>query len=67
MTDCPCCSNQMLRHIRHHQVYWFCRSCWQEMPVYNLNKLSPSLSIASLERSLVSNYQSCPIPLRLAA
>jgi len=32
MTTCPCCSNPMLRHIRHHQMYWFCRSCWQEMP-----------------------------------
>lgn len=35
MTDCPCCSNQLLRHVRQHQVYWFCRHCWQEMPVYN--------------------------------
>jgi hypothetical protein len=37
MTGCPCCSNQMLRHVRQSQVYWFCRQCWQEMPVYNLN------------------------------
>jgi DNA-directed RNA polymerase subunit M/transcription elongation factor TFIIS len=33
MTNCPCCSNMMLRHIRAHQVYWFCRSCWAEMPL----------------------------------
>lgn len=32
MTTCPCCSSPLLRHIRHHNVYWFCRSCWQEMP-----------------------------------
>ncbi|MHC5896053.1 hypothetical protein [Nostoc sp.] len=32
MTNCPCCSNQMLRHIRLQQTYWFCRHCWQEMP-----------------------------------
>jgi DNA-directed RNA polymerase subunit M/transcription elongation factor TFIIS len=37
MTDCPCCSNQMLRHVRQSEVYWFCRQCWQEMPVYNLS------------------------------
>lgn len=37
MTGCPCCSNQMLRHVRQSQVYWFCRQCWQEMPVYNLS------------------------------
>jgi len=32
MNSCPCCSNQLLRHIRHHQIYWFCTNCWQEMP-----------------------------------
>jgi hypothetical protein len=37
MTGCPCCSNQMLRHVRQSQVYWFCRQCWQEMPVYDLS------------------------------
>jgi hypothetical protein len=37
MTSCPCCSNQLLRHIRHQEVYWFCTSCWQEMP--NLDPL----------------------------
>ncbi|MGV2827657.1 hypothetical protein [Myxosarcina sp. GI1(2024)] len=29
---CPCCSNTMLHYISHHRDYWFCRSCWQEMP-----------------------------------
>ena len=32
MIDCPCCSDNMLRHIRGNQVYLFCPSCWQEMP-----------------------------------
>ena len=45
MTSCPCCTNQMLRHVRHSQVYWFCRHCWQEMPVYPLNSYGASLSI----------------------
>jgi hypothetical protein len=45
MTSCPCCTNQMLRHIRQSQVYWFCRQCWQEMPVYPLNSYGSSLSI----------------------
>ncbi|WP_277879159.1 hypothetical protein [Leptolyngbya sp. FACHB-711] len=22
----------MLRQVQRHQVYWFCRHCWQEMP-----------------------------------
>lgn len=33
MNNCPCCSNQLLRHIRGHELYFFCRRCWQEMPV----------------------------------
>jgi hypothetical protein len=32
MSDCPCCSNTLLRQLRSHQVVWFCRHCWQEMP-----------------------------------
>jgi hypothetical protein len=36
MNSCPCCSNQLLRHIRHHKIYWFCTSCWQEMPNLDL-------------------------------
>ncbi|XGW00131.1 MAG: hypothetical protein ACAF41_14495 [Leptolyngbya sp. BL-A-14] len=38
----------MLRHARHHEVYWFCRSCWQEMPLIaskpSLNLVSSSLN-----------------------
>ncbi|MCU0568038.1 MAG: hypothetical protein MUF49_15735 [Oculatellaceae cyanobacterium Prado106] len=50
MAACPCCSTSMLRHIRHRQVYWFCRSCWQEMPL-----IEPlSIDQDSLERSLLS-------------
>ncbi|MBD2463464.1 hypothetical protein H6G89_20890 [Oscillatoria sp. FACHB-1407] len=29
----------MLRHVRHHEVYWFCRTCWQEMPLFEEPKL----------------------------
>lgn len=59
MTDCPCCSHQMLRHIRHQDVYWFCRHCWQEMPVYELHRKSLSTSgnlvtIASIKKQLSS-------------
>jgi len=36
MITCPCCSRQLLRHIRQNQIHWFCRSCWQSMP--NLNQ-----------------------------
>jgi hypothetical protein len=41
MHYCPCCSDRLLRHIRttpqsgHSGIYWFCRQCWQEMPVFD--------------------------------
>ena len=31
MLSCPCCSHQVLRHIRKHQLYYFCRHCWIEI------------------------------------
>ena len=33
---CPCCSNKLIHHISNHRDYWFCRRCWQEMPVFNM-------------------------------
>lgn len=68
MNTCPCCSNQLLRHIRHQEIYWFCTSCRQEMP--NLDPLFKSnedwlyaqfkqrkqfFSRSCLERRLVSS------------
>ncbi|MBD2683597.1 MULTISPECIES: hypothetical protein [Nostoc] len=40
MNYCPCCSGVLLEHIRGGETYWFCRHCWQEMPVYNWNEPS---------------------------
>jgi hypothetical protein len=31
--NCPCCSDKLLRHIQGASIHWFCRSCWQKMPV----------------------------------
>lgn len=33
MNLCPCCSDRLLRHVRHNNIYWFCSRCHQEMPV----------------------------------
>jgi ribosomal protein L37AE/L43A len=33
MYYCPCCTDSLLKHIRGQETYWFCRSCWQEMPI----------------------------------
>jgi hypothetical protein len=32
MDTCPCCADTLLRHVDHGSLYWFCRSCWAEMP-----------------------------------
>jgi ribosomal protein L37AE/L43A len=45
MNNCPCCSHTMLRHIRQHQVYWFCRHCWQE--IHLPEKKSPHLGLST--------------------
>ncbi|MBD2361575.1 hypothetical protein H6G36_10350 [Anabaena minutissima FACHB-250] len=50
MTNCPCCSSLLLRHIRNSQVHWFCRHCWQDMPVFY--RETPG----SLVDILVSNF-----------
>ncbi|BAT53452.1 hypothetical protein NOS3756_24120 [Nostoc sp. NIES-3756] len=51
MANCPCCSNQMLVHTRTQKTYWFCRSCWQEMPNLSLeenqNLLGLSIKLTS--------------------
>jgi hypothetical protein len=41
MNDCPCCNGNMLRHVRNSRIYWFCPTCWQEMPNLTLaNKIN---------------------------
>ncbi|AFY75935.1 MAG: hypothetical protein IGR93_17345 [Hydrococcus sp. C42_A2020_068] len=39
MSNCPCCGNSLLRHVRHGNVYWFCQSCWAEMPNFDLMRM----------------------------
>ncbi|BAZ33133.1 hypothetical protein NIES4074_56430 [Cylindrospermum sp. NIES-4074] len=46
---CPCCSNLLLQHIRRSEIYWFCRSCRQEMPVF-MGKNSSVLAGAILDK-----------------
>ncbi|ARV61741.1 hypothetical protein BZZ01_26740 [Nostocales cyanobacterium HT-58-2] len=36
---CPCCGGSLLRHVRHGEVYWFCKTCWQEVPVLTINHI----------------------------
>ena len=51
MNYCPCCSDTLLKHIRHSEIYWFCRTCWQEMPLF-IGDNSQSLSQAIFKPTL---------------
>jgi hypothetical protein len=43
MNYCPCCSDVLLRHISKNEVSWFCRSCWQTMPMFvSINSYFPA-------------------------
>jgi hypothetical protein len=56
MTSCPCCANSMTRQIRQQQVYWFCRTCWQEMPVEAVASSQPQLTLQpELDQLLLSS------------
>lgn len=37
MNNCPCCSGVLLQHVRGSEIAWFCRHCWQDMPVLSCN------------------------------
>ena len=39
MNPCPCCSGELLRHVRPEGMYWFCLRCRQEMPDLTLADL----------------------------
>ncbi|AFY56371.1 hypothetical protein Riv7116_3929 [Rivularia sp. PCC 7116] len=60
MNYCPCCKDTLLSHISHNHVYWFCPSCWQEMPVSALPN-SHSLT-ASISEKLSINLQKIENP-----
>ncbi|NJM22650.1 MAG: hypothetical protein HC907_30050 [Richelia sp. SM1_7_0] len=52
MNYCPCCSGVLLRHISKNEVSWFCRSCWQTMPMFNdINSYLPG-KLTSFESNL---------------
>ena len=57
MHHCPCCSQTLIRQIRQHQVSWFCRGCWQDMPlldqvVPHSHVVSSTVAIPSLHKAL---------------
>ncbi|WP_193884768.1 hypothetical protein [Oculatella sp. LEGE 06141] len=55
MVNCPCCSNPLIRQIHAHQTVWFCRHCWQEMPVLDADMATHH---CSFQHSSVSTVES---------
>lgn len=51
--SCPCCGNSLLRHARQGGVYWFCTSCWQEVPILTVSKM-PRPEVAVVSTPLMS-------------
>ncbi|MEO1145260.1 MAG: hypothetical protein AAFY26_06650 [Cyanobacteria bacterium J06638_22] len=49
MNSCPCCSEPLLRHVRHSNVYWFCPHCHQEMPNFSLQSAAQLLAAKPLQ------------------
>ncbi|MBW4498414.1 MAG: hypothetical protein KME57_02190 [Scytonema hyalinum WJT4-NPBG1] len=37
--SCPCCGGSLLRHVRHGEFYWFCKTCWQEVPLLSVSRM----------------------------
>ncbi|MEA5619677.1 hypothetical protein VB711_17790 [Cronbergia sp. UHCC 0137] len=37
---CPCCGGSVLRHVRQGELYWFCLSCRQEVPLLGISRIS---------------------------
>ncbi|MBA2749020.1 MAG: hypothetical protein H0U45_09840 [Tatlockia sp.] len=49
-SNCPCCGNPLLRHVRQSGVYWFCTSCWQEVPILAVSKIPPKQPAVASKR-----------------
>lgn len=55
MNTCPCCSEQLLRHARNNNIYWFCPRCWQEMPNFSIgiiNEHKPKKTLNQISSDL---------------
>ncbi|HHP7231993.1 MAG TPA: hypothetical protein ACFCUY_14185 [Xenococcaceae cyanobacterium] len=63
-TICPCCSSPMLHYLRNQREYWFCRSCWQEMPDFSVSKEADKYAenqIVNLSDNLVKRHKTVAV------
>ncbi|MBO3458320.1 hypothetical protein G7B40_004795 [Aetokthonos hydrillicola Thurmond2011] len=61
MNTCPCCSSRLLRHIHGHVIYWFCRHCWEVMPVLTEQRIAlpPEFERGGLAKILEQQNKIC--------
>lgn len=52
MDTCPCCSEPLLRHARHGEIYWYCSHCHQEMP-----NLSSAIALLELHHQSLESVK----------
>ncbi|WP_089127535.1 hypothetical protein [Tolypothrix sp. NIES-4075] len=67
MNSCPCCSHQLLRHIRCSNVYWFCSHCRQEMPNFEYSSKKARALSPQLARKPGSTRAISPVELPVKA
>jgi len=56
---CPCCSSKLIRHIDGHRDYWFCRTCWSQMPILNKKERDPQKNYhhQSTKKQTINHHQ----------
>jgi|GEM_PF-4686989 len=65
MYYCPCCSDVLLKHIHHSHSFWFCRTCWQEMPILSWHNyphytnIHCTLSTENFSQTRNTRYLTC--------
>ncbi len=57
VNNCPCCGSSLLRHVRQSEVYWFCKTCWQEVPSLGVTRISDLETVDSklFRRSVINS------------
>jgi hypothetical protein len=64
LPTCSCCSDRLIRHIRQGSIYWWCHSCWAEMP--NFEEIYARSELASLPEPQHELLKMTPTPLTQA-
>jgi ribosomal protein L37AE/L43A len=57
INSCPYCGNRVLRHIRHKEIYWLCKSCREEIPAIMTNtaRFSQTMNIQNQAQQAIES------------